>query len=75
MASKLGNCLSYYFGIHCSRKLDLKKCNEDCVQPGLNPQAGRVNCPICFSIFGLPVVVGSLNTWKMFLLLFKHSLY
>ena len=66
----LGNCFSYCFMIYCSRKLDLNKSNEDCVQPCLPALAGRFNHPFCFPIFCLPVVVGSLNTWKLFLLLF-----
>ena len=64
------NCFSYYFSIYCSRKLDLKKSNKDCVQLSLPALAGGFNCPIGFPIFGLPVVASSLNTWKLFLLLF-----
>ena len=54
--------------------LDLNPSREDSIQPGLPALAGSFNCPICSPIFGLPVIAGSLNTLKVFLGLFKHSL-
>ena len=44
-----GDCFSYSFSTHCSRKLDFDKNNKDCVEPGLPALAGCFICLICFS--------------------------